>query len=100
MLETEIPVLVQREAKSQEGTRTDAEEVAAEEEHGHHGEAVVEVELVLGAPQRVQDPAHEYKRRAALPQQKHRPCIGSPNHKGISGHMFPLVQTAGGTDAS
>ncbi len=65
---------ITREKSRWKGARTDTQQVAAEEEDGHHGEAVVEIELVLRAAERVQDPAHEHKGRAALPQQEHRAC--------------------------
>lgn len=79
--------------------RTNAEQVTAEEEDGHHSEAIVEVELVLGAAQRVQHPPNEHEWRAALPQQKHCACVHPPPMSvqvpiDLVARNFPLLQAA------
>ena len=53
---------------------TNAHDVPTQEEDRHHGEAIVQVQLRVCAAQRMQAPAHEHKRRAALPQQEHASC--------------------------
>ena len=48
--------------------------IPAQKEDGHHGEAIIQVQLRVCSAQGVQAPARKHERRAALPHEEHATC--------------------------